>query len=372
MAKHVQGSAIANATSYKLFERISGDYTELATQNSGGAIDFDLSLIRFRAGNHTLTVKAFGDGYNPSEYSNEVIYEAPLGYYTITYKYVYNGVELVAQTTETVAEGTTKTFVAGGMPAIEGYSVDTIVPESVEVYDDTVVTINYKPLTQAGYYLSFDFDEKTLDDYVTEGLITIPATSKTDQLVYTSRGMETTATSVGTCLLNGVQLTNPMNVAQNWACEVTMTMDPYQEDFGNGGATLYPNFIFFSTAYDGTAHAGYTHGTNCLAPAVYMNAGNFAGRLGENQGVTPSSNNKPFVDDGIEHTYKFEWHNDTLSGTIYKDGAKVQDIRWTSSDIVPGGQFGYALNAHSGYSSARNFTIKKGYAIRKLKLYTIE
>lgn len=368
MAKHVQGSAIANATSYKLFERISGDYTELATQDSGGAIDFDLSLIRFRAGNHTLTVKAFGEGYNPSEYSNEVVYEAPLGYYTITYKYMYNGVELVAQTTETVVEGTVKTFVAGGMPAVEGYSVDSIVPESVEVYDDTVVTINYKPLAQAGYYLSFDFDEKTLEDYVTEGVITIPATSSTAELVYTERGMETTATSIGTCLLNGVQLTNPMNVGQNWAVEVTMTMDPYQEDFGNGGEALYPNFIFFST----TEEEGHTHGTNCLAPAVYMNAANFAGRISTNNGTTVGSNNKPFVADGVEHTYKYEWHQDTLSGSIYKDGVKTQDFRWTSNSVVPDGKFGYALNAHKGYSSAKNFTIKKGYAIRKLKLYTIE
>lgn len=74
MAKHVQGSAVANATSYKLYENISGNYTEKATQSSGGAIDFDLSTISFAAGTHQLAVKAFASGYLDSAYSNLVSY----------------------------------------------------------------------------------------------------------------------------------------------------------------------------------------------------------------------------------------------------------------------------------------------------------
>lgn len=74
MAKHVQGSAVANATSYKLYENIGGNYTEKATQPSGGAIDFDLSTISFAAGTHQLAVKAFASGYLDSAYSNLVNY----------------------------------------------------------------------------------------------------------------------------------------------------------------------------------------------------------------------------------------------------------------------------------------------------------
>lgn len=76
MAKHVKGSAVTNATSYKLYEYISGSYTEKATQSSGGAIDFDLSTISFAVGTHQLAVKAFdGTGtYAESAYSNLASY----------------------------------------------------------------------------------------------------------------------------------------------------------------------------------------------------------------------------------------------------------------------------------------------------------
>lgn len=74
MAKHVQGSAVANATSYKLFEKNGTNYTEKATQSIGGNIDFDLSALAFAAGTHQLVVKAYASGYLDSAYSNEVSY----------------------------------------------------------------------------------------------------------------------------------------------------------------------------------------------------------------------------------------------------------------------------------------------------------
>lgn len=59
MAKHVKGSAIANASSYKLY---LADGTELATQstNVSAGIDFDLSTIAAltAAGTYSLGVKA--------------------------------------------------------------------------------------------------------------------------------------------------------------------------------------------------------------------------------------------------------------------------------------------------------------------------
>lgn len=71
MAKYIKGNAVANATSYELFELANGIYTSLKTAS---AINFDLSALSLAAGDHVLVVKAHASGYESSEYSNEVTY----------------------------------------------------------------------------------------------------------------------------------------------------------------------------------------------------------------------------------------------------------------------------------------------------------
>lgn len=67
---YVRGNAITNATSYELFEKSgSGTYTALATKDT---IDFEVSAMGLSVGNHTFVVKAKADGYDDSDYSNEV------------------------------------------------------------------------------------------------------------------------------------------------------------------------------------------------------------------------------------------------------------------------------------------------------------
>ena len=71
MATYVKGDAVANATSYELFENVNGEYNSLATAN---AINFEVSALGLEAGEHKLVVKAKADGYEDSNYSNEVVY----------------------------------------------------------------------------------------------------------------------------------------------------------------------------------------------------------------------------------------------------------------------------------------------------------
>lgn len=72
MATYIKGDAVANATSYELAEKASdGTYTKLAENSE---INFELDALGFSAGNHTLVVKAKADGYDDSDYSNEVVY----------------------------------------------------------------------------------------------------------------------------------------------------------------------------------------------------------------------------------------------------------------------------------------------------------
>ena len=72
MATYVKGNPVENATSYELFEKINGAYKSLKT---GSEINFDVSALGLAAGEHTLVVKAKADGYEDSDYSNEVVYK---------------------------------------------------------------------------------------------------------------------------------------------------------------------------------------------------------------------------------------------------------------------------------------------------------
>lgn len=69
---YVKGDAVTNATSYELFEKASdGTYTSLGTNTE---INFEVSALGLAAGDHVLAVKAHADGYDSSDFSNEVTY----------------------------------------------------------------------------------------------------------------------------------------------------------------------------------------------------------------------------------------------------------------------------------------------------------
>ena len=75
MASYIKGNPVANATSYELFEKAGSIYTSLKTASE---INFNLDEISLSGGSHTLVVKAKADGYEDSDYSNEVIYNAAI------------------------------------------------------------------------------------------------------------------------------------------------------------------------------------------------------------------------------------------------------------------------------------------------------
>lgn len=84
MATYVKGDPVANATSYELFEKnTEGAYLPLAEAEE---INFVLEDLRLAAGDHTLVVKAHADGYESSDYSNEVVYSISEGAYWIAEK----------------------------------------------------------------------------------------------------------------------------------------------------------------------------------------------------------------------------------------------------------------------------------------------
>ena len=75
MATFIKGKEVTNATSYELAEKASdGAYNVLASKDE---INFELDSLGLAAGKHTLVVKAKADGWEDSDYSNEVVYDAP-------------------------------------------------------------------------------------------------------------------------------------------------------------------------------------------------------------------------------------------------------------------------------------------------------
>lgn len=72
MATFIKGNAVANATSYELLEKTAeGEYNSLEEK---GEINFEVSAMGLMEGDHTLVVKAKADGYEDSDYSNELVY----------------------------------------------------------------------------------------------------------------------------------------------------------------------------------------------------------------------------------------------------------------------------------------------------------
>ena len=72
MATYIKGSAVANATSYELFEKMAdGNYV---SRDEKPELNFDVSALGLGEGDHVLVAVAKADDYETSAYSNEVVY----------------------------------------------------------------------------------------------------------------------------------------------------------------------------------------------------------------------------------------------------------------------------------------------------------
>lgn len=211
------------------------------------------------------------------------------------------------------------------------------------------------------YILDLDFTKHTVEDYVDAGIVELTY-STTDGLTYDDQGMHCTDTD----LRNGLKLTNPIPVMQNWTIEMTMTLMPFAESGTSLTTVEYNNVMWFSTS----TPTGHTHNTNCYAPAIFVNGGTAASsRLGDKIGTDLSVQNV-YKMDGIEHTYKVTWDSETETVAYYRDGEKIGQNTWPSTlTTSPGGEFGYVLGAHMGYSSAKNFATQKGHIIKSFLVY---
>ena len=115
MATFIKGNAVANATSYELLEKVGGDYNKLTTASE---INFNLDELTFPVGQHIIVVKAKADGFEDSDYSNEVVFNNAVGSVPILSltgsvlhdNSVYNYNETTTPPTYTFTEDTSKAY----------------------------------------------------------------------------------------------------------------------------------------------------------------------------------------------------------------------------------------------------------------------
>ena len=222
------------------------------------------------------------------------------------------------------------------------------------------VAIDENSEQHSGCVLNLDFTQKTIEDYIADGILILPSKSTTDSIKYTPQGL------VGNdhALLNGLKLANPIRVNTNWELEVTMSVAAYENSGSSKTENLYPHLIFLSATDN---HS--THTSNCLAPSVFMTNWQCGSRLGELTGQQVTVNNF-FLGDGQMHTYKIKMDITNYEISYFRDNIEFDKRTWNNQSQVLGNYFGYILGAHEGYPSAKNFTIKSGFVMQSM-VFTI-
>lgn len=76
MIHYVVGNKIKNAATYELLEKVGEEYVSLAENPD---CNFSLQALNLPVGDHVLVVRAKGNGYTDSDYSNEITYSVTEG-----------------------------------------------------------------------------------------------------------------------------------------------------------------------------------------------------------------------------------------------------------------------------------------------------
>ena len=150
------GGAIVDATQYDITERGSTVRVVIAE-----------SVI---TGNIMINVITEGGSIEPE----------PETTYTITYKYMSDTIEIKTATTETVTGGSSKTFAISNAPAIEGYTVSSVVPDGEQDINGNLTVTYYYTANSGGeetaeweLYSKDNHSTMTVDD---NGIPTVTAT----------------------------------------------------------------------------------------------------------------------------------------------------------------------------------------------------
>lgn len=105
-------------------------------------------------GNIMISVVTEGSAVEPDEPTN----------YTITYKYMSDNTEIKTATTETITAGSSKTFSISNAPDIDGYTVNSVVPDGEQDINSNLTVI---------YYYTVNSSDAVWEIYSQDGLATV-------------------------------------------------------------------------------------------------------------------------------------------------------------------------------------------------------
>lgn len=227
-------------------------------------------------------------------------------------------------------------------------------PEDPEVPSDTML-------------LDLDFTEKTLNDYISDGVLENDESLTTlAGITYDAEGMHTSDNG----LLRGIKIVNAIPVNSNWTVETEMKLNTDYETAGSASALNFNHFCLIGTAATSETE-GHVHGSNCHCPDILCTTADPATggaaqiQLGDSGGLRCSTPGF-FTFDNQFHTYKFVMDAATLTLTLYRDGTKIATQKHSNG---LSGSFGRLFGVHNGYSSAKNFAVGTGHTFKTIKVY---
>lgn len=241
----------------------------------------------------------------------------------------------------------------------QGDATITAVPNGNSNLSATCVISLAHNVAPSETLLELDFTSKTVQDYINDGVLSAE-NSTISGLTYDDGGLVANDTD----LTYGLKLATPISAAQIWNVETTMTIAAYADSGSTTTEAIYKNMAILSNA---DAHE--SHANTCLAPCVLNNGWQGTVRLAE--GVsTAISAGITFLQDGVEHTYKFTFDATTGAYEVFVDGTSKGTKTWAIDTVPVAGDFGYVLGIHKGYTYSANYRPKAGFKIKNLKVYT--
>lgn len=209
------------------------------------------------------------------------------------------------------------------------------------------------PENKGQVILDLDFSNSTLEDMVLAGLITIPSTSNTSTISYSSAGMSVVE---DVSLPNGLKLTTPINATHDLEISIVATFKFFTESGSLKAENIYKSFGILSGLDN---HS--THSTAC--PEPFLNS-RFGGIQFRANNINLDKSNINFVlFDGLEHTYTFKLLANSIH--IYVDNVFFASYSFSNNKT---GFYGYILGHHSGYSYAATSSLKTGHTIKSFTI----
>lgn len=231
--------------------------------------------------------------------------------------------------------------------------LQNVLPDTPEVPETPETPEPSEPETNGQVILDLDFSNLTLEDMALEGLISIPSTSDTFTITYSSAGMSVIEDR---SLPNGLKLITPIDATHDLEITMVATFKPFAGSGTSKAENIYKSFGILSGSDNHTSHS-----TECPCPFFNCRFGGIQFRAVD---INLDRSSEVFaLYDGMEHTYTFKLFTNTIE--VYVDGTLFKTYSFSNKVT---GYYEYILGHHPGYSYAATSSLKTGHTIKSFTI----